>query len=132
MSAKKVLSLGQCAADHGSIGRMLRGNFGAEVVAADTFAEALALLREGGFDLILVNGALAQDGPSGLDFPARLKDEESLRLVPAMLVSNYENAQAQAVERGALPGFGKSALGHPRTLGRLGAVLGEFGAPTES
>jgi hypothetical protein len=32
--------------------------------------------------------------------------------VPVMLVSNYENAQAEAQAVGALPGFGKADLLH--------------------
>src|SRR5262249_46978859 len=110
--------------DHGSLSRMLR-TVGAEVVGADTFDEALDQLRQGGFDLVLVNRVLDYRGESGLDFISRVKEDESLRQGPVMLVGNYEEAQQQAVERGALPGFGKSALGHPRTLGRLRAVLGE-------
>ena len=47
-----------------------------------------------------------------------------LRRVPVMLVSNYEDAQREAVAKGALPGFGKAALGQPHTLARLRAVLG--------
>jgi len=39
--------------------------------------------------------------------------------VPVMLVSNFADAQAQAVESGALPGFGKAALNAPETLARL-------------
>ncbi len=42
-----------------------------------------------------------------------------------MLVSNYEDAQQDAVARGALPGFGKAALRQPETRNRLAAILGE-------
>src|SRR6476660_8348454 len=51
MTAKRVLSVGQCAADHGSISWTLRSSFGAEVVGADTAEEALTLLRDGDFAL---------------------------------------------------------------------------------
>jgi hypothetical protein len=36
-----------------------------------------------------------------------------------MLVSNYSSAQEQAVEIGAVPGFGKDALTHGSTLQML-------------
>lgn len=57
-------------------------------------------------DLILVNRIL--DG--------RYEDEQGLGLirravergVPAMIISNYADAQAAAVQAGAAPGFGKS------------------------
>ena len=124
MSRKKVLSLGQCGADHSSIRWMLASQFDADVSAAATSEEALALLRQDDFALILVNRVLDYDGGSGLDFIDRLKHDEQFRGLPVMLVSNYEDAQQQAVARGALPGFGKSALRQAETLERLAAALG--------
>src|SRR5436309_7219217 len=121
---KRVLSLGQCGADHGSISGVLRDQFRAEVTAARTLEDALAKLRQGGFDLVLVNRVLDYDGRSGFDFIDRMKRDEQLRGVPVMLVSNFEDAQEEAVARGALPGFGKAALRQPETLERLGAALG--------
>ena len=44
--------------------------------------------------------------------------------VPFMLISNYEDAQAQAVELGAVPGFGKSSINSSETVERLQIVLG--------
>ena len=115
--AKKVLSVGQCAMDHGSISRALQGGFGADVTPAATADEALAALRGGGFALVLVNRVFDANGDSGLDFIRRMKSETPN--VPVMLVSNFADAQAQAVESGALPGFGKAALNAPETLARL-------------
>ena len=40
-----------------------------------------------------------------------------------MLVSNLEDAQAQAVAAGAQPGFGKAALQKPRTIELLREYL---------
>jgi two-component system chemotaxis response regulator CheY len=123
MATQKVLSLGQCGADHASISAVLDEHFGAEVVAARTYEDALARLRQGGFALVLVNRVLDYDGRPGLDFIDRLRADAELKGVPVMLVSNYADAQQEAVARGALPGFGKSALRQPETLGRLGKVL---------
>jgi two-component system chemotaxis response regulator CheY len=120
---KKVLSLGQCGADHASISGLL-GRLGAEAVAAHTFADALTKLRRDNYALVLVNRVLDHDGQSGLDFVRQLKEDERLRAVPVMLVSNYDDAQQEAAARGALPGFGKSGLRDPETLARLRAVLG--------
>ena len=125
MTAKRILSLGQCAADEWSIGRLIAGHFDAEVTAARTAAEALAALRRTPFDLVLVNRVLDHDGSRGLDFIEQLKADEPLGEVPVMLVSNHDDAQRQAAARGAVPGFGKSALGDPETLARLRAVLGD-------
>jgi two-component system chemotaxis response regulator CheY len=131
VSTRKVLSLGQCAADHASIAGLLSRHFGADVVSADTFADAESRLEGGGFDLALVNRVLDRDGASGLDFIARIRGNEALRGLPVMLVSNYQDAQEQAVALGALPGIGKASLGHSRTLARLRAVL-DTAAPDPS
>jgi len=121
---KRVLSVGQCFADHSGITRVLRGSFGAVVVAADSTQDALDKLREGTFALVLVNRLLDADGSSGMNVIRAIKAEESLRSVPVMLVSNYEEAQAQAVQAGAVSGFGKAALGQPHMLARVKPYLG--------
>jgi CheY-like chemotaxis protein len=121
--SKRVLSAGQCFADHSSLTRVLRGSFGAEVVSADSAKEALERLRQEKFALVLVNRVFDADGSSGLELIRAVKADEQLRDVPVMLVSNYEDAQAQAVQAGALPGFGKAALGQPHMLARVEAYL---------
>ena len=121
---KSVLSLGQCAADHSALNRLLRSEFAVEVTAVATSEQALTQMRQGGIALVLVNRILDYDGSSGLDFIARIKAEEKLRDVPVMLVSNHEDAQQEALARGALPGFGKGALYDPETLDRVRIVLG--------
>jgi two-component system chemotaxis response regulator CheY len=123
MVTKKVLSLGQCGADHASIRGLLHERFGADVIAARTYEDALAKLRQGGFALVLVNRVLDYDGRPGLDFIDMLRADPQVGDVPVMLVSNYADAQQDAVGRGARPGFGKSALRQPETLGRLQEVL---------
>ena len=129
MPAKRVLSLGQCGADHAAISWLLQSNLGAEVVSAGTADEALTLLRDEDFDLVLVNRVFDYDGGSGADFVSRLKSDEATRSVPVMLVSNFEDAQEEAVKNGALPGFGKSSLRHPQTVARLKEVLGATPPP---
>jgi two-component system chemotaxis response regulator CheY len=120
---KRVLSVGQCGADHFGISRTLQLHFEAEVVAAHTPEEALSRLRQGDFALILVNRVLDSDGSSGLDLVKQLKVNDDLRELPVMLVSNYEDAQEEAIRAGAVPGFGKSALGQPRMLDRVRLFL---------
>jgi len=124
MPAKRVLSIGQCAADHMAITWTLRGSFDAEVVGADDLEEARSQLQDGPFDLVLVNRVLDADGGSGLEVIRQLKAGEETRALPVMLVSNYEDAQQQAVTAGAVPGFGKAALRQPQVIGRLRAYLG--------
>jgi CheY-like chemotaxis protein len=128
MSAKRVLSVGQCFADDGAIRRTFERHFTAEVVAVDTAREALDRLRGESFDLVLVNRVFDHDGGSGLDLIRTVRADAGLAAVPIMLVSNYDDAQQQAASLGAARGFGKAALGQPAMLDRVRAVLAEVPA----
>lgn len=119
MATKRVLSVGQCSADHGGISRTILHHFDATVTPADSADEALAQLRQGGFDLVLVNRIFDADGSAGIDLIRQIKADETLRQVPVMLVSNYDDAQKEAIQAGAVRGFGKAALDHPQTIARL-------------
>ncbi|WP_435008419.1 response regulator [Tundrisphaera lichenicola] len=110
MTKPRILNVGQCGYDHGSISRHLSKSYGAEVASADSKGQAMASLRAGEFDLVLVNRVLDFDGSSGLDLIRAIKADPDLAGVPVMLVSNYPEAQAEAQSLGALPGFGKSDL----------------------
>jgi two-component system chemotaxis response regulator CheY len=123
MSSKRILSVGQCGADHASISYAMRRTFDAETAAAASRESALERLRRETFALVLVNRILDADGESGLDLIRRMQADEQLRQVPVMLVSNYADAQEEAVAAGARPGFGKGQLGQPEMLERVRAVL---------
>ncbi len=110
MPNPRVLDVGQCSMDHGSIARHLRSAYGADVARAHSTADALRAVRSGGFDLVLVNRVLDSDGSPGLDLIRALKADPALAEVPVMLVSNYPDAQTEAGGLGALPGFGKGDL----------------------
>jgi two-component system chemotaxis response regulator CheY len=120
---KRVLSVGQCYADHLAIAGTLERHFGAETVRADDGAGALARLRQEHFALVLINRVMDRDGSQGLELIKEIQADEELRVVPVMLVSNYEDSQEEAVRHGAKPGFGKAALGQPRTLSRVKPFL---------
>lgn len=121
---KRVLDIGNCVPDHAAIRRLVEGQFGAQLLQADAFDDAAALLRQTPCDLVLVNRKLDIDYSDGLDVIRRLKADPELAAIPVMLVSNYPEAQAEAVTVGAVEGFGKLALGVPATHERLTAVLG--------
>ena len=123
MAPQRVLSIGQCGADHANLKGTIERHFDAEVVPAETAEEALAELRQNPFTLVLVNRVVDADASSGLDLVKRLKREQSLQDIPVMLVSNLEDAQREAITAGAVPGFGKAALGQPMMIGRLAAYL---------
>jgi len=125
LAKRKILSVGQCAADHATLARFFTTQYKADLVPAQTTDEALERLRQETFDLVLVNRLLDADGSPGLDLIRAMQAEAALRPVPVMLVSNYEEAQAQAVTAGARPGFGKAGLTDPATRERLRPFLGE-------
>jgi two-component system chemotaxis response regulator CheY len=117
---KRVLSVGQCGLDHGNISRALERSFDVQVVPAGTAAEALEQLRGGEFALVLVNRILDANGGSGLEV---IRQVRAASTAPVMLVSNYEEAQQEAAAAGAVPGFGKAAVGRPEMLSRVRPFL---------
>lgn len=124
----RVLNVGHCGFDHGNIGRVLEEEFGAEVDAVSTVDQAFHAVRDGQFDLVLVNRVFDGNGESGLELIKRLQGHEETRGTPVMLVSNFPEAQEAAVAIGARPGFGKSALNGVETRERLASVLSGSGS----
>lgn len=123
--SKRVLDVGQCRHDHGMITRLLSG-FGARVDRVKGLEEARRALREARYDLVLVNRQLDSDGSPGVDVVRAIKTDAdpALAAIPVMLVSNFPEAQDEAVAAGATRGFGKAELNDPQTTSRLAAVLG--------
>jgi CheY-like chemotaxis protein len=123
MTTKRVLSVGQCFADHSGITHTLRRAFGAEVIDVSTASEALTRLHGESFALVLVNRIFDANGDSGVELIRALKADPALAAVPVMLVSNYDDAQEEAAAEGAVPGFGKASLGEAAMLARLAPYL---------
>lgn len=121
---KRVLSVGQCHMDTGIMDRFLRGHFDVSITGADTIVDALDLLRKSGSDLVLVNRQLDADGSEGTELIRAMKEDVALAGIPVMLVSNFPEAQANAQELGALPGFGKAELTRSDVIERVRSVLG--------
>ena len=124
MPGPRILNVGQCNVDTASITRFLDKAVGAEVVGAHSPEEAADALRAGGFDLVLVNRVFDRGGDRGLDFIRDLKADPELAEVPVMLVSNYDDAQQQAVDAGALQGFGKSQIGDDTVAEQIRSAVG--------
>ena len=119
----RVLSVGQCSSDDSRLARVLAAQTGAELVSTDTADEAMRLLTQEVFNLVFVNRLFDMDGSSGVDFIAEAK--QAGVKVPMMLVSDYRDAQADAVTAGALAGFGKSELFGDRVGNVWRAALGQ-------
>jgi CheY-like chemotaxis protein len=121
--SKQVLSVGQCGVDHAALASMLKNNFGAKVVPAETAADALAALGHDKFDLVMVNRKLDADYSDGLEIIRAIKADPQIAATPCMLVTNYPEHQQAAVAAGAEPGFGKLAYHLPETREWLARFL---------
>lgn len=122
---KKVALIGHCGPDSSYL-RMavMQASKGAKVVGADERDELQKVLEDG-VDLLLFNRELGYgfDEEKGVDVIKRLRAENpNLKM---MLVTNYPDAQQDAIAAGALPGFGKRELGSPRVVQLLKDALGE-------
>jgi two-component system, chemotaxis family, chemotaxis protein CheY len=114
MSKKRVALIGHCGPDSSylrlTVSRAMKD---VQVVMADDAAELDKLILSG-VDLLLFNRVLDYgfDDSEGVAVIRKLrKTHPHLRM---MLVSNYPEAQAEAVAAGALPGFGKREMSSPR------------------
>ena len=100
---------------------------GYKIFAADSARRALDLTRTVRADLILSDIVMPE--MNGLELCQRLKTDPETATVPVMLVSDYPEAQAQAVAIGALQGFGKSQLQDADAIERFRQALGLDQAP---
>ncbi len=119
----KVLEIGQCNADHERIAQVLSRDFDVNIERAHSFDEAIQKALDTPFDLILINRILDADGTLGMAILHELKSQPSTAEIPVMIVSNYEETQADAVAAGAEGGFGKSALDDSETKQALSQFL---------
>ena len=122
-----VLDVGQCDFDHANISRMLTNEFHADVRRASTVEEAFQAVRDGDYNLVLINRVFDSDGDLGIGLIERLKAADETRETPIVLVSNYADAQESAVALGAQPGFGKGSLDSSETRDALATALGVDG-----
>lgn len=121
-----VISVGQCSYDNGRVRALIRTiDDRIEVLYTDTAKETGELINQLGdrVALVLLNRVFDADGDSGIDLIRSLGSSSAKSKPAMMLVSNYEESQAQAIAHGALPGFGKSALHAAETRERLEAAL---------
>lgn len=120
---KRVLDVGQCGFDHPRIKQKIESTFGASVDRAHTAAETLDLAQQTSYDLIMVNRILDADGDSGLELIKSLKKNSAASSTQVMLISNYSDAQREAIQAGAVQGFGKNAINAAETKKVLTELL---------
>jgi CheY-like chemotaxis protein len=119
---KSIVLVGHCGPDAAML-RSLVGRVAPDVplVAADD-AESLDPLVNPGC-VLLINRVLdwGFETTNGIELIQGLAARSDAPVM--LLVSNYEEAQREAVEAGAMPGFGKSRLYEPETAERLRAAV---------
>lgn len=120
---KKIMSVGQCNADHESIKSFLENHFECNVVRIDSKEEALLELRKTHYDLVLVNRKLDIDNSDGILLIQAIQEATDLKNIPVMLVSNYKEYQEEAVRLGAVYGFGKAELSKDETKKKIEKAL---------
>lgn len=121
--AKRIALVGHCGPDSSYLRiTVSRAKKGAQVFSADDSAELERILDEG-VDLLLFNRILDYgfEETEGIEVIRKLRSKyPELKM---MLVSNYPEAQAEAVAAGALPGFGKRDLGSSAVAERIRQAL---------
>jgi hypothetical protein len=121
---KKIALVGHCGPDCTYLRMTVkRAEPLADVVMVDDQTELKRALDEG-VDLLLVNRELAYgfDEELGVDLIKRLRPIHPR--MKTMLISNYPEAQREALAAGARPGFGKRELGSPRVAELIREALG--------
>lgn len=114
---KMVLDIGNCDIDHPRIREIIEANFSCIVDRAKTQDEADRFLASDmQYKLILINRVGAFDGKEAFPYIKKIKGIKRYQSIPVMLISNYEEAQIQAEQLGAVKGFGKDILGSPKLL----------------
>lgn len=120
---RRVLSVGQCGFDEHNLRDFIERRYHARVLSVPSLTGALEMLARERFDLVLVNRIGASDGQSGLNLIRALQGGQFPDPPPVMLVSNLPEAQEEAMQHGALPGFGKTDLRGANKLPQLDEVL---------
>ncbi len=119
-SSHTAVLVGHCGFDSGGLTRLLQDTFPGIDVAAARSLDALETYADAGA-LLLINrlpeGAF--NNRDGVALIRHLAQRPNALPARAVLVSNYADAQADAVAAGASPGFGKSEMHTEQTKARL-------------
>jgi two-component system, response regulator, stage 0 sporulation protein F len=120
---KKIINVGQCVPDHNSIKTFLDSFLDVEIIKIETTEETLSYLKNNSADLVLVNRKLDIDYTDGTILISKMQENQELKHIPIMLISNYPEAQEESVKLGGLYGFGKKELTDEKTKERVKQAL---------
>lgn len=121
---KRIALVGHCSFDSASLTHAASRVPGVEDVLRINSDAELEKVADGS-TLLLINRVLDGRFPvdHGVELIKRLKASANGSAPKMMLISNFEDAQAAAVEAGALPGFGKNATHTPDAAEKLAAAV---------
>ena len=121
--AKKVALVGHCGPDASYLRSAVSSSVrGAQIMMIDEAARLDKALGDG-VDLILMNRQLdwGFETEEGIELIRQIRAKHPN--IKTMLVSNYPEAQQEAIAAGALPGFGKREIGTSRVTDLLKSAL---------
>src|SRR5688572_19037112 len=112
--SKTVALIGHCGPDSSYLRMAISKAIpGAKIVAADD-DESLKAALDNGLDLALFNRVLDYGFHDSEGVSVIRKLARSYPATRMMMVSNFPETQAAAVQAGAVPGFGKREVGTPK------------------
>jgi DNA-binding NarL/FixJ family response regulator len=119
--AHTVVLVGHCGVDGPRLQSQLSRLPDVTVTRVNTPADLERSCREGHADLLLVNREPVGFDEEGIDIVRQVANNYPNTKV--MLVSDYAEAQDEAVRAGALQGFGKALMGSEELGERVRAAL---------
>ena len=121
MNHKRILLVGHCNVDGPRLQKVLGHDFKhASLQRINSQADLEQAISDGA-DLLLVNREPVGFEIEGLEIIRDVRQSHPQAKV--MLISDFPDAQAQALLAGAIPGFGKSQLGTPGVKDLVAAAL---------
>ena len=121
---KNVLVVGHCDLDNPQITSLLEKNFSSKVTRVKLLKKVMEYLEKHDYDLVIINRIGAFDQESGLELIEKIKENGRFKM-PLMMVTNYKDQMDKAVEKGAVPGYGKDKLHDKDTIELLSKYLCE-------
>ncbi len=121
---KHALIVGHCDLDNPQITSLLEKNFSTNVTRVKLLKKVIEHLEKQDYDLVIINRIGAFDQEGGLELIEKIKEDGRFQ-VPLMMVTNYKDQMDKAVEKGAVPGYGKDKLHDNDTIELLRKYLCE-------
>ena len=121
---KYALIVGHCDLDNPQVTSLLEKEFSTNVTRVKLLKKAIEHLEKRNYDLVIINRIGAFDQESGLELIEKIKEDGRFQ-VPLMMVTNYKDQMDIAIEKGAVPGYGKDKLHDKETIGLLSKYLCE-------